>query len=145
MYSSGSACFASLTPHFYGYWFFFPQDWGNILWLLQTACLTCQSCSVATCHSFCLPWLLSYFHFSAFNLSVHCILPHLICFFWAFLILLGPFQFVYCLEVTQLSVWDTSVHPYKSLFPGRQEQHFPVSEYLQWSCPTDSSAECGLV
>lgn len=116
------------------------------MWLLQTACLTCQSCSVAARHSLCLSWLLSYFHFSAFNISGHCFLPRLICFFWAFLILLGFFQLVCCLEAAQLSVWDTSVHHYKPLFPGRlEEQHSPVSDVLlQWSSPFNSAAECGL-
>lgn len=88
--------------------FFFPQDWISILWLLQTACLTCQSCSVAACHSL-LSWLLSYFHFSAFHLSVHCFLPHLIHFFWAFLILFGPFPWVGSDTVVSLGYFSASL------------------------------------
>lgn len=90
-------------------------------------CLSHLSVVLSCCLPRFLSWLLSYFHFSAFHLSVRCFLPHLICFFWAFFILLGPFLLVYCLEVTQLSVWDTSVHPHKPLFPGRLEQHSPAS------------------
>lgn len=84
----------------------------------------------------------SHFHFSAFNFSLHCLLPHLICFFWAFLTLLGPFQLVYCLELAQLSIQDTLVSHYKSLFPGRlEEQHSPVFDVLvQWSSPIDSTS-----
>lgn len=111
-----------------------------------TDCLSHLSVVLSCCSPQSLSWLLSYFHFSAFNISGHCFLPRLICFFWAFLILLGFFQLVCCLEVAQLSVWDTSVHHYKPLFPGRlEEQHSPVSDVLlQWSSPFNSTAECGL-
>lgn len=133
--SSGGTCFASLIPsHFCGYWVFSPPDWSNILWLLQTACLTCQSCSVAACHSLCLGC-------SHVSISVHFTSLSIASFLTSFA------SFGLSWSYLGLSHWFTAwkwhscqsgiLQCMKSLFPGRLETAFSsLWMLLQWSSPS---------
>lgn len=144
--SSGGTCFANLIPSQLTFFGCFSSRFKQEFGFHRLPFSLVQSGSFSTCHSLCLSWLLSYFRFSAFDFSLHCLLPHLICCFWAFLTLLGLFQLVYCLELVRLSFQDSLVSHYKSLLPGRlEEQLSPVFDILvHWSSPVDSTSDSGL-